>query len=205
MLNRRSKNPVTPPQRGMFTVDTRSLGRQPGATREEARTVPAPDSLHAGLSGIPAGAGVEVAVRLEAVTEGVLATGTVAAPVTGECARCLDPLASSVEASFQELYRYAARPAEDDEDSPVLDGSLLDLEQVVRDALVLALPLSPLCSDDCPGLCAQCGVRLAEAGPGHRHDDGVRPGWEALRHYGGFDRQDDQTGRRASAGDRQEG
>jgi uncharacterized protein len=172
--------------------------------REETRTVRAPEEMRVGLAEVPAGAGIEVAVRLESVTEGVLVTGTAAAPVAGECARCLDALASSVEASFQELYRYEADPADDDEDAPLLDGDLLDLEQVVRDAVVLALPLSPLCRDDCPGLCAQCGARLAEAGPGHRHDDGVNPAWEALRQFDGFDQQD-QTGRRASAGDRQEG
>ena len=142
-------------------------------------------------------------MRLEAVSEGVLATGTATAPVVGECARCLEPLTSSVEASFQELYHYEPGPAEDDEDDLLLAGDLLDLEPVLRDAVVLALPLSPLCTDDCPGLCAQCGVRLADA-PGHRHDDAVLPEWEALRQLDGFDTED-QTGRRNGAGDRQEG
>jgi uncharacterized protein len=75
---------------------------------------------------------------------------------------------------------------------------------VLRDAVVLALPLSPLCSDDCAGLCARCGARLADAGPGHQHDDVVLPEWEALRQFNVFD-PDDQTGRPNGAGDRQEG
>jgi uncharacterized protein len=199
----RRKSPTTLDPRGVLVFDTRALGRQAGAAREETRTIPAPDSLRVELAGVPTGADVDLSVRLEAVSEGVLATGTATAPVVGECARCLEPLTSSVEASFQELYHYEPGPAEDDEDDLLLDGDLLDLEPVLRDAVVLALPLSPLCTDDCPGLCAQCGVRLADA-PGHRHDDAVLPQWEALRQLDGFDTED-QTGRRNGAGDRQEG
>jgi uncharacterized protein len=199
----RRKSPTTLDPRGVLVFDTRALGRQAGAAREETRTIPAPDSLRVELAGVPTGADVDLSVRLEAVSEGVLATGTATAPVVGECARCLEPLTSSVEASFQELYHYEPGPAEDDEDDLLLDGDLLDLEPVLRDAVVLALPLSPLCTDDCPGLCAQCGVRLADA-PGHRHDDAVLPQWEALRQLNGFDTED-QTGRRNGAGDRQEG
>ena len=199
----RRKSPTTLDPRGVLVFDTRALGRQAGAAREETRTIPAPDSLRVELAGVPTGADVVLSVRLEAVSEGVLATGTATAPVVGECARCLEPLTSSVEVSFQELYHYEPGPAEDDEDDLLLDGDLLDLEPVLRDAVVLALPLSPLCTDDCPGLCAQCGVRLADA-PGHRHDDAVLPQWEALRQLDGFDTED-QTGRRNGAGDRQEG
>ena len=199
----RRKSPTTLDPRGVLVFDTRALGRQAGAAREETRTIPAPDSLRVELAGVPTRAEVDLSVRLEAVSEGVLATGTATAPVVGECARCLEPLTSSVEASFQELYHYEPGPAEDDEDDLLLAGDLLDLEPVLRDAVVLALPLSPLCTDDCPGLCAQCGVRLADA-PGHRHDDAVLPQWEALRQLDGFDTED-QTGRRNGAGDRQEG
>ena len=184
--------------------DTRALGRQAGAAREETRTIPAPDALRVELAEVPAGTEVELSVRLEAVHEGVLVTGTVTAPVTGECARCLEPLTSSVEASFQELYHYEPSPEEADEDVLLLDGDLLDLEPVLRDAVVLALPLSPLCSDDCAGLCPDCGVRLADAGPGHQHDDAVLPEWEALRQFNGFD-TGDQNGRHNGAEDRQEG
>ncbi|HEY0718249.1 MAG TPA: DUF177 domain-containing protein, partial [Streptosporangiaceae bacterium] len=86
--------------------DTRALGRQPGAAREESRTIPAPDHLRVALASVPPGSEVELSVRLEAVHEGVLVTGTATAPVAGECARCLEPLTTSVEASFQELYHY---------------------------------------------------------------------------------------------------
>ena len=184
--------------------DTRALGRQAGAAREETRTIPAPESLRVELAEVPEGAEVDLDVRLEAVHEGVLVTGTASAPVVGECARCLESLTSEVEASFQELYRYEPSPEEDEDDVLLLDGDLLDLEPVLRDAVVLALPLSPLCSDDCAGLCPQCGVRLADAGPGHQHDDAVLPEWEALRRFSGFN-SEDQNGRHDGAEDRQEG
>ena len=121
-------------------------------------------------------------LRFEAVSEGVLVTGSAVAPLTGECARCLDPLTSSIEVSFQELYRYLPDLGEDgaDGEDRSLDGDFLDLEPTFRDAVVLALPLSPLCRDDCPGLCAECGAKLADAGPDHGHGDKVDPRWGAL-------------------------
>ena len=206
----RRKTATTLDPRGALVFDTRSLGRQAGTAREENRTVPAPDSLRVELAGVPAGAEMDLDLRLEAVHEGVLVTGTASAPVVGECARCLEAVTSEVEANFQELYRYEPSPEEDDDEEDVLllDGDLLDLEPALRDAVVLALPLSPLCSDDCAGLCPDCGVRLADAGPGHQHDGAVLPEWEKLRQLTVSDSQsdsEDQNGRRGGAGDRQEG
>jgi uncharacterized protein len=96
--------------------------------------------------------------------------------------RCLDPLTSTIEVSFQELYRYLPDPGEDENDGEerFLDGDYLDLEPAFRDAVVLALPLSPLCREDCPGLCVECGVKLADVGPEHGHGDKVDPRWGLL-------------------------
>lgn len=152
--------------------------------RAERRTVPASARIGVELVGVPAGADVELEIRLEAVMEGVLVSGTARAPLAGECARCLDPLTSSIEVEFQELFRYLAvrdGDGEATEEDHYLDGDLLDLEPVCRDAIVLALPLSPLCSGDCPGLCAECGARLADLSPGHGHGDGADQRWAALR------------------------
>lgn len=130
---------------------------------------------------MPVGAEVALGLRFEAVTEGVLVTGSAIVPLTGECARCLDPLTSSMEVSFQELYRYLPDPGEDEADEErFLDGDRLDLEPAFRDAVVLALPLSPLCQEDCPGLCAECGAKLADVGPDHGHGDKVDPRWGLL-------------------------
>jgi uncharacterized protein len=127
---------------------------------------------------VPAGADLELDIQLEGVTEGVLVTATVTAPLAGECARCLEPFTSAASVRFQELYTLAEGVA--GPDGYVLDGGLLDLEPALRDAVVLDLPLSPLCSDDCLGLCAQCGIRLADAPPGHGHEE-RGPMWAALK------------------------
>src|SRR3569833_1164907 len=180
--------------RDPFVIDTRSLGRWPGARRKDSYTVPAPADLGVEMVGVPEGTDVELDLRLEAVMEGVLVSGTARSPLSGECARCLDPLTSSIEVEFQELYVYSdTRSGESaEDDARRLEGDLIDLEPVVRDAMVLALPLSPLCRDDCPGLCTECGVRLADAEPEHHHD-AVDPRWAALQ--GMLDqRQEDQEG-----------
>jgi uncharacterized protein len=178
---------------GDFVFDMRLLGRQAGSFRAEKRTANVPDDLGSGLVLVPAGADVALDLRFEAVTEGVLVTGSAVAPLTGECARCLDPLTSTVEVSFQELYRYLPDPGEDEADEDrFLDGDLLDLEPAFRDAVVLALPLSPLCQEDCPGLCAECGVRLADAGPLHGHGEDLDPRWGLLRKLDVSDQVEDR-------------
>lgn len=156
------------------------------------RSVPAPAQLATQMAGVPEGGPVELELRLEAVMEGVLATGRARVTYEAECARCLDPIRDTAEAEFQELFRYPGEDefytgdtdTEDEEEEYYLEGELLDLEQVVRDAVVLALPLSPVCRDDCPGLCVECGAKLAEAGPEHSHGERIDPRWEALRDLG---------------------
>jgi len=180
----KGSKPASPHSRasGDFVFDMRALGRQPGDFKDVQRTAVAPDGLGSGLVLVTAGADVALDLRFEAVSEGVLVTGSAVAPLTGECASCLDPLTSAIEVSFQELYRYLPDPGEDEDDGEerFLDGDFLDLEPAFRDAVVLALPLSPLCRDDCPGLCVECGVKLADAGPGHGHGDQVDPRWGLL-------------------------
>ncbi|MGI8682858.1 MAG: YceD family protein [Mycobacteriales bacterium] len=166
--------------RAPLVLDTRELGRRPGSMRRLRRTAPAPGDLLVGMVGIPEGAGIELDLRLESVMEGVLVSGTARTRVTGECARCLDPVAGEVEVELQELYAYPHTDAEGDEELLRLDGDLLDLEPMVTDALVLELPLSPRCDDDCPGLCPTCGVRLAGAEPDHGHES-TDPRWAALQ------------------------
>ncbi|GLX97604.1 DUF177 domain-containing protein [Herbidospora sp. NEAU-GS84] len=175
--------------RAPWVISTHDLGRRPGSMRTMKPVLPAPADVAVGLIGVPKDADVELDLRLEAVMEGVLVTGTALAPLTGECSRCLEPLTSDVEVDFQELFFYTAEDA--GEDDQILDGELLDLEPTFRDAVVLALPLSPVCSDDCAGLCAECGVRLAEAGPDHRHET-LDPRWASLRGLVSNNDEDDQ-------------
>jgi uncharacterized protein len=180
--------------RAPWVISTHDLGRRPGSMQQLSLTLPAPENLGVDMIGVPKDADVELSIRLEAVMEGVLVTGTARAPLSGECARCLDPLTSRTEVGFQELFFYSAEDAA--EDDSLLDGELLDLEPTFRDAVVLALPLSPVCAADCPGLCVECGVKLAEAGADHGHDK-VDVRWAALRNLKIdqlTDNDDDQEG-----------
>jgi uncharacterized protein len=164
--------------RSPLVINTHELGRRPGSMRTLELSVPAPADLGIELIGVPAGSPVEVELRLEAVMEGVLASGRAWVTLTGECARCLDPLEQELEVPLQELYVYPESDAEEDEASR-LEAELLDLEPALRDAVVLALPFRPICSQDCLGLCLECGTRLADD-PGHAHDESIDPRWVAL-------------------------
>jgi uncharacterized protein len=108
----------------------------------------------------------------------VLASGRAWVTLSGECARCLEPLEDDLEVTLQELYVYPESDAGEDEASR-LEGELLDLEPVLRDAVVLALPFRPVCTPDCPGLCLECGARLQDD-PGHAHEESIDPRWAAL-------------------------
>jgi uncharacterized protein len=146
-----------------------------------SRTVPAPADLGIEVLGVAEGSPVELDLRLEAVMEGVLVTGTARTALEGECARCLEPISDEIEVRFQELFVYDDRDVDPDEELEVstLQDDLVDLEPLLRDAVVLALPFQPLCQDDCPGLCPECGARLADD-PDHGHGEPVDPRWAAL-------------------------
>lgn len=153
---------------------------------ETEREIPAPADLGTDVISVPEGQLLPLSTRLESVVEGVLVTGTVRATAVGACVRCLDPVSIPVESRFQELFAYADRAAhhrevgaEDDETEQhvVVDGHI-DLEPLLRDTVVPALPFQPVCREDCLGLCAQCGVRM-EDDPGHEHVD-IDPRWSAL-------------------------
>ena len=169
-----------------WTLDTRELARRPGISRKFERVVEAQHALGVeGVIAVPKGARVELDVLLESVVEGVLVSGTAVAPNEGECSRCLDPISADdhdVEVEFTELFAYpdsiTEETTDEDEIHRLVDDKV-DLEPVVRDALVLALPPAPLCQDDCAGLCPECGGRWADLGPDHRHET-IDPRWAAL-------------------------
>ena len=173
-----------------LVCDTRQLRRRPGAMEEISREVPAPEGLGTDVIGIPAGSPLQLDLRLESVVEGVLVSGTVRGRAVGACVRCLEPVEEDLDVEIQELFAYADRAAhhqeagaQDDEDQHVIEGDLLDLEPVVRDAVVPTLPFQPVCREDCPGLCVECGVALA-SDPEHHHET-IDPRWAALQTLAG--------------------
>ena len=150
--------------------------------KEIHRTVAAPDRIGAEMIGIPAGGDTDLDLRLEAVSEGVLVSGTVSGETEGQCSRCLEPLGGTVNVYLTELFAYPDSETDqtsDEDDIERIENEQIDLEQTIIDQVATELPLSPLCKDDCPGLCTECGVRLADADPDHGHDV-IDPRWAKL-------------------------
>jgi uncharacterized protein len=168
--------------RSPLVINIARLGRRPGSMMTVRETVESPVRIGVELVAIEEGASLELDLRLESVSEGVLVTGTVAAPTVGECARCLSPITGDVEIDLTELFAYPDSATEAttdaDEVGHVVDDAV-DLEQPIVDAVGLALPFSPLCGPDCEGLCPDCGIPMATAEPEHRHEK-IDPRWAKL-------------------------
>jgi uncharacterized protein len=168
--------------RSPLVLNISRLGRRPGSMLTVHETVPSPSRIGLDLIGIDEGAPLELDLRIESVSEGVLVTGTVSGPTSGECARCLSPVTGQVEIDLTELFAYpdtaTDETTEADELGRVINDSV-DLEQPIIDAVGLALPFSPLCGPECVGLCPQCGIPLTTAGPGHHHEQ-IDPRWAKL-------------------------
>ena len=174
-----------PDPRSPLVFDVSRLGRRPGAMQTVQQNVPSPSRIGLDLVAIEQGAPLDLDLRLESVSEGVLVSGTVHGPTRGECSRCLGPVTGDVEIALTELFAYpeslTETTTEDDEVGHVIDHTI-DLEQPIIDAVGLALPFVPVCAPDCPGLCPQCGVLLATAEPGHQHDQ-IDPRWAKLTRF----------------------
>lgn len=175
--NRTSVHRLDP--RKPLVLDTRELGRRPGSMREVRVLVPAPEALGVDLIRVPPGAELDLDLRFESVVEGVLVSGTAQVPLSGECGRCLETIGDELVVDLQELFAYAESDTAGDEEAARMEGDLLDLEPVLRDAVVLALPLTPLCREDCSGLCVDCGERLDDLPDDHGHD-APDPRWSGL-------------------------
>ena len=169
-----------------FKLNTYELPRRAGEMKEYELDIVVKEKFGVDLISVPAGEFIEVDARLESVTEGILLSAQVYAVAQGECIRCLDPVEIVIERKIQELYNYEPtnergkkkkRNTEDltNEDLDIaeefmMDGDILDLETPIRDAIVLSLPTNPVCSQDCLGLCPDCGGKWAELPDDHAHE-----------------------------------
>jgi uncharacterized protein len=178
----RKKSGPHPDLNSPLVIDVSRLGRRPGSMMTIDQTVPSPRRIGLDLIAIEPDAGMDLDLRFEAVSEGVLVTGTVYAPTRGECSRCLGPITGEVDIALTELFAYPDSITESTTDAEeigrVIDQTV-DLAQPIIDAVGLALPFVPVCVEDCPGLCPQCGVALATAEAGHHHDL-IDPRWAKL-------------------------
>ena len=170
------------PAANPWFVDLRELGRRAGSMQEIERTLPAPADWRVELIGVPEGGDVHLHLRLESVMEGVLVTGDLDVPVVGSCARCLEPVEDTLHLAVQELYAYEGSTTEatsEEDEVRRVEGDYLDLEPLARDTVVLNLPLAPVCTPDCAGLCVDCGQRLDDL-PADHHHEVPDPRWAGL-------------------------
>ncbi|RBY87126.1 DUF177 domain-containing protein [Blastococcus sp. TBT05-19] len=175
-------SPDRRPAANPWKLDLRELGRRAGSMQELDRTAPAPAEWRVELIGVPEKADVRLQLRLESVMEGVLVTGELHVPVVGSCARCLEPIEDTLRLDIQELYAYEGSTTEatsEEDEVRRIEGDFLDLEPLARDTVVLNLPLAPVCTEDCAGLCVDCGERLDDLPADHSHEI-VDARWAAL-------------------------
>ncbi|WP_195210577.1 YceD family protein [Actinomarinicola tropica] len=132
-------------------VSVTELLRRPGSQREVRRSIPSPGFVVAGSS-VPEGADIDVDVVVASTADPgtITASGTVGAPWRGECRRCLEPVEGTLQIDLDEVFSRRIDPSEVDDVWP-LEGEEIDLAEVVADAVLLALPLAPLCGPDCQG------------------------------------------------------
>jgi uncharacterized protein len=189
--------------RSVFIFNTHDLPHRAGEMREYQLSLLLSEPLGVDLLAIKPGESIEVELRITSVDEGVLATGEITAVATGECGRCLDPITWPIDEAFTELFYYetaASRAAEKGkkgaksiskrEEKKDIDlevdeltfmiGDEIDLELPIRDAVILNLPVNPLCSDECPGLCQGCGEKWINLPADHAHNP-EDPRWAALK------------------------
>lgn len=134
-------------------IDVRDLMGSPGSSREVHVSEPIAD-LGAHLGVVPEDMPVGGDLLLESVVEGILVTGPIRGAMVLTCARCLKPFETPFDLDVQELYVPEATP--EDDEYPLVEGAV-DLEPMIRDAVLLAMPFAPLHSPDCRGLCERCG------------------------------------------------
>lgn len=170
-----------------FIVNVADLVHRPAARRRESLRGTLP-GLVVGAAQVPVADGsgsagsardqIVVDTILEWVTDGLLASGTISAPWQAECQRCLGPAEGRLDFEFRELFEREPREGE----SYRMGHDSIDMEPLVREAVMLELPLVPLCSATCRGLCTHCGAEL-NLGPCDCVPIGFDPRWAALEAF----------------------
>ncbi|WP_309130991.1 DUF177 domain-containing protein [Brevibacterium sp.] len=134
-------------KRSEFVYDLRSMGLlgRPGEWERVNTTLPAPADLKIEVIGVAEGSPLALELMFESVSEGIYVSGSVSAVARGEDVRTLDEIELPIDVDINEMYVY--EQADGDEDSYVIDRDQLDLEPAIRDAVVMALPFSPVADD----------------------------------------------------------
>jgi uncharacterized protein len=169
---------AVPATQNPYAISVLDLMRHPGDMRERALEITAPEGFGNALIGVPEGGRIAIDARLESLHEGILVTADVEAQIAGECSRCLDPIERTAEVEIQELFAYTEDEAFD---YTVVDESV-DLEPLVREAVVMSLPFQPVCRPDCPGLDPETGEKLADSASAQQREV-LDPRWSALEGF----------------------
>ena len=159
-------------------IQVKDLIQKPGTMKELELVHSLENPLGTEVVAVPKGRELKLFVRLESVHEGILVTVSGDAVADTECSRCLEPMQEEIEIELQELFHYQPK----EEDDFAIEQDRVDLEQALIDAVVPNLPIKPLCSEDCPGLCADCGEKL-DVGV-HNHEKPIDPRFDALKDFG---------------------
>ncbi|WP_262406210.1 DUF177 domain-containing protein [Protaetiibacter sp. SSC-01] len=167
-----------PAHKNPYLVPVHDLMHRPGEMRERVLEFDAPERLGEAVAFVKEGTRIRIDLRLEGLHDGILVTGDVDTTADGECVRCLDPVELPLEVEFQELFAYS----EDEAFDFAIRDDHVDLESVVRDAVVLALPFQPVCRPDCPGLDPTTGEKL-EDGAVTQDREVTDPRWAALEGF----------------------
>jgi uncharacterized protein len=129
-------------------------------------------------------------VRLTRTNRGLLVDGDVRATLAETCSRCLRPIEVELHPEFEEEALQSVElttgmpldHADEPEVPRLTDHHEIELEPFVREAILLAAPIAPLCRPDCPGLCPECGEELG-SGPHQHEEEPIDPRLEALRAF----------------------
>lgn len=135
-------------------VDVRELVGHPGASTRHSMDEPVA-GVATELCRVPDDRNVAGDLLMEGVVEGVLVSGVLSCTVVQTCARCLKPSDVGYVFDVRELFGPGAGPGDDQ--YPLPAEGFIDLEPMIRDAVVLSMPFSPLCVPECLGLCPRCG------------------------------------------------
>ena len=180
-------------KKAAIPLELTGLGTGEGDSKTWQLQVTLPTAIGTEDMAVPAGQSLDLQLLAVAISEGVSLSVSGTARAEGACVRCLKAVEKSLDFSLSRVYYYPEELAhllnevsEDsivyadvDEAYQVLPDSRLDLEPLLIDALVPQIPYSVLCAPDCPGLCPECGIMLADAGADHHHEK-IDPRWSVL-------------------------
>jgi uncharacterized protein len=184
---------MTRPEDSAWAIPVGQLGSRAGQTKRIDAVFPAPSGIGDAIIGVREGDDVRIEGDIDSIVDGLILSASISAPVHAQCTRCLidihrpwnvpvttffpyDPSAGAYDAprghaGSAEVEIIAGEDESEDEYPLSPDGAFADVEALIRDALVEALPLQPLCREECRGLCPQCGINLNEH-PDHHHETG---------------------------------